>query len=368
MAARRLTLRLLGLALATIAAAGCGGQADIEGAGWTITAADVARLVEFIEDTHELGFLSPVEVVVYDDMPAPTKWEPIGLADWQLLQALGIVDQQADRHVANQARRDARIGGCCREQGGYAIGIEVDPNRLFTESLIVHELTHALHLQHYGSWDSSLSGSERLSPRTAMHEGAANHMAFAYVATASDADRVGFNAAVAAKARREAETMGDAFDFLWWGYDSGKLFIDELVAERGIGVIGDLRTSLPTTTEQVLFPQAYLARDVALTVAPVPTPPGSPATTQGTLGVAAIILAMQDTVGVADARSMVESWAGDSYVAYPQDGVSCLNAVIEMDTDAAANRLAAALESSLVEVHRRVSAVATATTIHLATC
>ena len=100
----------------------------IQGDGWVTTEADVARLAAVVEEIHELVFTSDVTVLVSDDVGAEyaPDFEPFSVEEWYLLQGLGLANNQADRDVANQVRRDRIRGLCCRFENGTQVVVEVE--------------------------------------------------------------------------------------------------------------------------------------------------------------------------------------------------------------------------------------------------
>lgn len=358
-------LVLLVTLLAAVTAA-CGGQAEIAGDGWTITPSDVDELIAFVEHAHQLEFASGVEVLV-TDLGSPDT-EVFNEEDWALMTALGLVGDAADRSTANRFAGESRMGGCCRPTGGLAVGIEVQPDRLFTEALIVHELAHALQREHFGEWDSSYVGHGP-SPRTGAHEGAAQYVALEYIAAAPDAERAAFDDALQEREKKRIAVIGaGANALLDWGYDIGPAFVGYLVEQAGAAALTDLRNNLPVTTKQVLFPNVYLAGEQPTAVASPAAPQGSTVVSEGTLGAAMLLYTLEGDLGRHAARALVADWVGDSFVLHEHEGRLCINAHIVMETDAAADDLADAIEQILTSNGKAVLAAIAGARVELQAC
>ena len=115
-----------------------------------------------------------------------------------------------------------------------------------------------------------------------------------------------------------------------FAYATGPAFVKAVVDARGIEGLTDLLASPPTTTEQILFPDKYLAGETAVDVPAPAAAPGDTVVASGTIGAAMFVLVNEH--GESAALELVESWAGDRYVVYEVDENVCMLATIALDT------------------------------------
>lgn len=344
----------------------------VEGEGWVITEGDIARLAAFVEETHELEFTSVVTVRVSRDVGqqfAPN-FEPFSVDEWSLLQALGLAESQADRDITNQVRRDRIRGLCCRFNNGTQVIVEVEDTKLETEAIIVHELTHALHTQYPVLFENTrFETDETPRPFAASIEGVPQFIAFAYLALAP-ADELALVTPELPIIRPDmVRLIGPGpSQHLNFAYATGPAFVDAVVAARGIEGLNDLLTEPARTTEQILFPEKYLAGEAAIEVADPSPPAGAAVITTGTIGAAMLMFSLIDQVGESAARELVEPWAGDRIVTYGDSDNVCMVGAIHMDTAEAALALGTALEVSLRTAFPDVTATVLEDLVELRTC
>lgn len=344
----------------------------IQGDGWVTTEADIARLATFVEETHQLEYTDPVTVLVSDDVAAEyaPDFEAFESSEWWLLQAFGFADSQLDRHITNQVRRDRIRGLCCQFNDGTQVVVEVEATKLETEAIVVHELTHALHIQQPGLFENArYETDETPKPFAASIEGVPQFVTFAYLDQASPEDL----AAVALELPIIRPDMipligpGPA-RHLNFAYATGPAFVKAVVDARGIQGLSDLLTSPPMTTEQILFPDKYLAGELAVDVRTPIASSGDTVVASGRIGAAMLMFLLVDEVGESTALELVEPWAGDRFVVYEADGGVCLLANIEMDSSAMQEVVATKLVQSLQEAFPDATAEVTDVGIALRTC
>ena len=324
----------------------------IEGDGWVITQRDYNRLIEFVETTHQLDFQDPVRVEVSDDIGSEIarRFEPFSEDEWFLFRGLGLAESEAERLEANQVRLDRIRGLCCRENPLLVVITELQPSKFETELIIVHELTHALHQQHpdlrFRTFEDQI---ETPLPFQGATEGVPQFIEFEYLKQGSAFDQA--QAAPNLPIIRDdmlSSLVRPAARHLNFAYSTGPTFVEVVVAERGIEGLSELLRQPPTTTEQVLFPEKYLAGEGAVAVEPVVQENGEVFEAEGTVGAAMWWFLLTQTFGEAQARALVAPWAGDSYaVSIEETGELCLTANVLLDTDAAAEAFGEAVTASL---------------------
>ena len=235
----------------------------IQGDGWVTTEADVARLAAVVEEIHELVFTSDVTVLVSDDVGAEyaPDFEPFSVEEWYLLQGLGLANNQADRDVANQVRRDRIRGLCCRFENGTQVVVEVEATKLETEAILVHELTHALHTQHPELFEGTrFESDETPKPYGASIEGVPQFVTFAYLdrAPAEELALVTPELPIIRPDMVPLVGPGPA-RHVNFSYATGPAFVEAIFDARGVEGLFDLLMTPATTTEQILFPEKYPA-------------------------------------------------------------------------------------------------------------
>lgn len=325
----------------------------LQGADWAITEADVERLSEFIEDVHELDFRAPVAVGSDDDIGASfaNGLEVLEEGDWRLMVALGLIEDDVDRDVINQVRRD-RIRGVCCEDDGLRLMVIVEPRAtlLETEVILVHELVHALHRQHpdlVGRPGRS-GGFELPSPYAAIIESIPQFVAFRYFESQPLEDQQQVREELPVITPDLEELVGRVPGaMLNFAYSTAPALADAAYAERGAaGLLGLLMTP-PTTTEQVLFPDRWLNGEDRVSQDPPVFPSAGRFVTEGRLGVVVLEWMLEDLVEPAELRGALSAWTGDRWTLYRLDGGDCVAATIEMDDADSAATIAALLSERL---------------------
>lgn len=344
----------------------------IQGDGWVTTEGDIARLAAFVEETHQLEFTSVVSVLVSRDVGleyAPN-FEPFSSEEWWLLQALDLADNQIDRDVTNQVRRDRIRGLCCRFNNGTQVVVEVEATKLETDAIIVHELTHALHTQHPALFrNTRYETDETPKPFSASIEGVPQFVAFAYLALASDQELAAVTPELPIIRPDMVPLIGSGpAQHLNFAYATGPAFVDAVIAERGIEGLSDLLIEPALTNEQILFPDKYLSGEMAEVVEDPQAPTGADVVTTGTIGSAMLMFALVDEVGEVGARDLVEPWAGDRFAIYQVGDDACMVANIKMDTPAAERAIGDALLARLSSGFPDATVTAGADFFELRTC
>lgn len=345
----------------------------VVGDGWIITENDVAALAAFVESAHELEFNEPVGVLVDPDIGATYAVDvvPFEPDDWSLLVALGIAPDDADRDVVNQVRLDRIRGVCCEQDRAISVVVEAQPTKLGTELILVHELTHALHMQHpelFPRRDRSRTG-EIPRPFSAAVEGIPQFIAFEYLD--------GHDAAERAEVEPNLQIIGsDLVDqtgtgparYLNFVYSVGPELVEAVVDAQGRAGLSQLAGSPPISTEQVLFPRRYLEREEPVEVRRPGIPAGAVHVSEGRLGAALLLFAIADAAGSAASLDLISGWAGDSYVLFEQSAATCLRATIEMDSAEQARALFVGLKAAVPTSTGAVGLEVAEATITVATC
>jgi hypothetical protein len=308
-----------------------------------LTAA-VEELSAFVAAERGRPFLRPVEVTLLDDEAFAARAvadlaeqaEEIAVSG-RVLQALGLVEPGVDVAVSlRQLFEGATVGFYDpRTEELVLRGEELSAS---VRVVLVHELTHALDDQHHDVERPEHDDADDESPTafSALVEGTATVMQEAYRRSLPPAER-------AAAAREEAALSAGAglggvppalVALQVFPYLAGPAFVAALVDRGGVAAVDAAYGAPPTTTEQVLAPERYVAGEGPVAVA---TPPAEgPVIDEGVIGEWALALLLSGGVPDQASRQAAAGWGGDRYVAWEADGAACVRADIAMDDAAEA--------------------------------
>ncbi len=301
----------------------------------------LARLVEVVETAVGRQFDEPPLVSIADGAALRAtvpdgSFVSEGL--WDVLLGLGLVDNDDSRADADEARRDQLRGVCC------PVTVVDTGDPLFNEVVIVHELTHGLDTALGASIGASV---EVVDPVVALVEGNAHRVAFDY------ADVLNQQGADIPPPPNLFPPDGDprvppaVQRVLEFPYQQGREFAAALADQGGEAAIVDAFDRPPSSTEQILNPDAYLDGDDPATVAAPGLPDDAALARQGTIGAFLLSLVAEPALGPDDALDLALTWDGDAYVLYETDSNQrCLAATIQFDTAGHARRAAEALMSA----------------------
>jgi len=318
----------------------------ITGPDWSVTEADIERLASFVEEVHELAFTSRVIVVSDDDIGANyvNGYESFAEDDWRLLQALDLLEPELDRTAVNRARQDRIRGLCCREQGDeLAIIVEPRATKLETEVIVVHELVHALHVQHpdlHGRPPRS-SGFELPDPTHGVLEAIAQFVAFEYLnrqpAEMQDEIWPALTIVDDELARQTGAVPGAMLNF---SYFTAPALAQAAYDADGADGLAALLERPPSTTEQIVYPDAWFDSEDRVSQDPPPLPDGARFLDEGRLGVAVLRWMLEPVADHTDLPQVLDLWTGDRWTLYRLADRVCISATIEMDTMPAAREVA----------------------------
>jgi hypothetical protein len=227
-------------------------------------------------------------------------------------------------------------------------------NRVLAETVIAHELTHALEDQAVGlDLEAAEATDDRGYAYKALVEGTATEVMFDYLNRHFRADVAlgGLLGSTFAGTGTEGlppfVTAG-----LLFPYTAGQRFVADLVRRAGGDwTLVDLaeRTRPPTTTEQILHPQKWIDAEAALPVA-LPSPgPGWRRVTDGTFG-------EWQTGQLLGSPGAAQGWGGDRYALYRREGRDLVVMRWRFDTPAALQAFTAALREADLPGPRTVRA------------
>lgn len=210
---------------------------------------------------------------------------------------------------------------------------------------VVHELTHALQDQHFDltrTFDSDGAGQLY----HALVEGDAVRVERAYVQTQ-------LKAADQRKYLAEQQRVQESVDLsavppalvqlFGAPYALGAPMTAIVVEERGQDGLNALFRRPPESDEGMLNPFALLDGEKRRRVATPKLKPGEKRTDKGDFGALSLYVVLASFIDSRTALHAVDGWAGDAYVGYRKNGLSCLRADFRSDTPTDADQLTAAL-------------------------
>jgi hypothetical protein len=218
---------------------------------------------------------------------------------------------------------DAELGGFYdpSTQQLYLRGKEATTTPL-GRAILEHETEHALQDRMFGFPDFKTLSFDSLLAVRALYEGDAT-----MTAAVVEAGRSGVSPATAVanlvrsplkasidkltEAARQAPPM--VREQILWPYFGGTTFVAQLASVGGWSLVNAAFEHPPTTTEQVLHVEKYLAGEQPVRVSPPPPPDGYAAEVRGTMGELATRLFLEQCSSDADARLAATGWGGDAF-------------------------------------------------------
>ncbi|MFO7281131.1 MAG: hypothetical protein C0P77_012070 [Thermoanaerobacterales bacterium] len=301
--------------------------------------AAVAEISAFVEQETGLSFVEPVTV----ELAGEGEFQDRLLADFDedvedlrttevVLEALGLVDPEVDVVEAMRSLLGGGVVGFYDPETDELVvrGAALTP---YVRSTIAHELVHALDDQHHDldrpEYDDR--PDEISFGFSALVEGHARRIESAYLESLGDeamADALAEELAIGTDIDFSGVPMV-LFDLISAPYVLGEPFVDAVLADGGQEALVAAFADPPTTTEQVLDPDRYLAREAAIDV-PTPTVPGEPVD-EGMIGQLLVRLVLGEELDRDEARAAAEGWGGDMAVAWRDGERACVTATLVGD-------------------------------------
>ncbi|MBW3616066.1 MAG: hypothetical protein KY439_12285 [Actinobacteria bacterium] len=316
---------------------------------------ELPGLLRFVEQARGLRFTREVKVSLLgdeefrrrllgaDDPRSPDDTRELQATE-RVLQGLGLLDRGVDLEKAVESLFGSAVAGFYDTEKDDLVvrGEELTPGRRVT---LVHELTHALQDQHFDITRADLDDRDDESSQalTGLVEGDAVRIERTYLDTlpleqqkAIEAEEAEFSGGI------DPSTPEVLLQLVGFPYIVGPRFVEEIIAAGGQARLDAAFASPPTTSEQLLHPDRYLAGDGPQPV-PAPRPDGK-VIDEGVLGELGLLLFLREG-GLGDAApGTARGWGGDRYVAWADGRRTCVRATIAMDTPDDGARLRRALE------------------------
>ena len=301
----------------------------------------VVELSAFVARERGLEFLRPVQVQLLEDGPFEARLlrdveeerEDVDQSE-KVLRALGLLEPGVDLFETYVSFYGGAVLGFYDPETDELVlrGAELTP---YVRSTLVHELTHALDDQHFELHRPELDegDDEAAFAFSALVEGVGVAVESSY--------QQGLSADEQAQADREAARFGGRVDYasvppivtslVQFPYLAGPSFVSALVRHGGDAEVDAAFRDPPTTTEQILYPEIYLAGDEPISVPPPPA--GGAIIEEGTYGQWILYLTLADVLDGDAADRAADGWGGDSYVAWDEGpSRTCVRMAFAMDT------------------------------------
>lgn len=309
-----------------------GGRAALE--------ASVADLSAFVEGVRGAPFPAPVQVELLEGQAFNERL----LADFEeerddldlvgrIFVAMQLLDRDDDLYEIFREFLGVGVLGFYDAETGELVvrGAAITP---YTQSTIVHELTHAHDDQRFELDRPALqdASDESALGFAALVEGNATRVQELWEATLSDEDRDALLAE-----QLDAVTGVDLGDVplvllrqIDFPYTSGPALVEALAEAGGEARVDAAFDAPPTTSEQVVEPDLYLDAERPLPVE-APAADGE-VIDEGTYGMLTLGITLGDALDQETARQAAEGWGGDAYVVWAEQEQTCLRAAFRMDT------------------------------------
>ncbi len=324
---------------------GASGEEDgVAGSGSAEFDALIDDLSTFVENERQLEFLESVNVQRLDDDAFVARYTALveeSVEDDReeleiytgVNQALGILPDDVTLLEATYAFGAAGVLGYYDPETKELVvrGSEVT---VLLKTIIVHELVHAIDDQHFDldrpEYDDRKD--EVSTGFRAVVEGNARRVENAYKDTLS-ADELTQLAAdeLALSASVEVDFSKITFEFITLQlapYELGEVLVDELDDLGGEEAINEALIDPPTTSEQVLKPEAYITLDPLEDVAPPPA--AGDVVEDGVFGPLVFEVIFEPVVGDAGSQAL-EGWEGDWFVVWQDGPATCIRVDVLLD-------------------------------------
>lgn len=323
------------------------------------------ELITFVEETRGREFTTdPVVEALPDDefedlLAAEQEEEAAAIADAAVAQtALGLLPPDFDAVGASEELAAVSVLGFYQPDTDelYVKGDQITP---FVQSVIVHELTHALDDQGFdlGRLDAlSEQPDEQAIAFLSLVEGTASFVQAAFEEQMSEDDaaaleaeqyQLGFDQLPSAIGLPAILLVGSQVP-----YASGERFVEALVAEGGTAEIDTAYGTPPTTGEQILDPAVFLAGEGPVALQPLEAPAGADVAEEGGFGAIDLRLlgVVSDPLGAltnpdAGLLDPVPGFGGGRYVSWTEGGRSCISLEAVGDDAAGSATIQDALET-----------------------
>jgi hypothetical protein len=335
-----------------------------------ISAAEVQALIGEVAALRGVALTQPIPVEILDEERFSAAIDAFFVADGSstgaaLTDALSL-GAQGVRRTSQRAMMQEQVIGFYNEDSrkvflrkrGGVNRAGIDGRRM----LLAHEIEHALQHQRFGSsrLSSILDEDTRLA-RLAVFEGEASMVGVAHAAVregvpikraiirVTQASRFKSSSQLLemhARAPLLARASEADRERLLFPYFEGMDFMIALYRAGGFPIIDQVFARPPTTTEQVLHPEKYVAGEPAIPVRSPAAPDGYRPVSTGRMGELQTRALLAGCIGAEAARAVSEGWGGDAFTIVEKDRARAVMWSTAWDTEPLAARFEHALRMS----------------------
>lgn len=280
-----------------------------------------------------VNFLSNADYVKQLNSGSGNSGPNLDAQETGLYRAVGLIQGNADLSQATNKLSDDGTAAFYDDttKQVYVRGTDLT---LDVKVTLVHELTHALQDQYFDlSRGDSMINSGAQEGFQALVEGDAVRVQNDYVATLSPADQATYDQqdqAASDAANQSLATVPPAMVELFGApYQLGPELLRVLVNQNGNAAVDAAFRSPPSTELQYFDPWVYIAHTPAQHVAQPAAPTGTKKFDSGDFGALSWYVALTQRIAPPAALQAADAWAGDAYVAYTQNGKSCMAATVD---------------------------------------
>ena len=302
----------------------------------------VLDIVHFDEKHRGLDFKHPVfiDFLTPEQYGERARTDPDQLSDEDKktleseageLRALGLVQGDVDLFAAENDLADSGTAAFY-DPDTQRVSVRGSDMTVELRVTLAHELTHALQDQYFGvgtKRTSQFKTSDEASAFRALVEGDAVRIEDEYIDSLSDADQSEYsdsNSASIEKAQDQLTAVPDALQaFMAAPYLYGPPFAELLDADGGQTRVDDAFKHPPVDDEQLIDPRQFVHDRGPLDVDKPSLPDGvKDELDSGDLGATEWYLMLAERISPQDALEATDGWGGDAYVAFEQDGKTCM--------------------------------------------
>ncbi len=304
----------------------------------------VDTIIAFVEKTRGLKYKTRPVVIALSEQDFLARFQALTEEDYRkhrvdydaatvVLSALGLLKPGVSYYETTKAFGAAGVLGFYDPET-KELSVRGSASTPFVRTVIAHELTHALDDQWFDLDRPQYDGAkdEIGFGFSALAEGNARRVEKVYRASLSSADRTSADREEASYSGAfQANQFTTAFLKLQLApYSLGEAFVRDLLDLGGQPALDAAFAAPPTTSEEVIDVDKYVAKEGRVAVAPPPA--DGTVVDDGVVGEIVIQYLLESVVSTAQATRAATGWAGDWYVAWSAAGASCLRLAIQMDT------------------------------------
>ncbi|HUP85714.1 MAG TPA: hypothetical protein VM143_08610 [Acidimicrobiales bacterium] len=310
-------------------------------------------LLRFTSQARGLPFVHPVRVTMLGDADFRTRLKRDSAEEeakdeeqlrttQRVLEGLGLLEKGVDLKKAVESLYGDAVAGFYDTEDDDLV-VRGERLTVGVRVTLVHELTHALQDQHFDIDRKDLDDrdDEAADGLLGLVEGDAVRVERLYLASLSSREQKAAEAeGMAAGASIDPGLPPVLLQIVAFPYVVGPEFATRVVAGGGQERLDAAFVTPPTTSEDLLHPDRFLAGEAPATVE-TPKADGRQID-EGVLGELGLLLVLNAS-GVSG-QTAAGGWGGDRYVAWKDGDGTCVRATIVMDTPQDDRELVKALD------------------------